>query len=203
LIWFGIHQRFTGPLFRLEDFEQSTGSHQNPLALALRLAIEVVGAGGGALIAGRVGEEPSDGCSISGGEQRSFTAETPLVRDRAFSALLCDVGNDRVLTRAPEGQFRFGAASAVLGMEKVRHLGFDQGVVAEVRTGTHQGWLVLWDVPDLSTDFIDLGRELARTVGSMLDRYALLDAIEVGAAARTRLSLARDVHDSIVQFLAG
>ena len=31
----------------------------------------------------------------------------------------------------------------------------------------------------------------------------MLDAIEAGAAARTRLSLARDVHDSIVQFLAG
>jgi len=37
----------------------------------------------------------------------------------------------------------------------------------------------------------------------LLERYALLDAIEAGAAVRTRLSLARDVHDSIVQFLAG
>jgi signal transduction histidine kinase len=37
----------------------------------------------------------------------------------------------------------------------------------------------------------------------LLDRYALLDAIEAGAAVRARLSLARDVHDSIVQFLAG
>jgi signal transduction histidine kinase len=37
----------------------------------------------------------------------------------------------------------------------------------------------------------------------MLDHDALLCAIEEGAAARTRLSLARDVHDSIVQFLAG
>jgi signal transduction histidine kinase len=37
----------------------------------------------------------------------------------------------------------------------------------------------------------------------MLDRYALFDAIEAGAAVRARLSLARDVHDSIVQFLAG
>ena len=37
----------------------------------------------------------------------------------------------------------------------------------------------------------------------MLERHVLLQAIETGAAARTRLSLARDVHDSIVQFLAG
>jgi signal transduction histidine kinase len=39
--------------------------------------------------------------------------------------------------------------------------------------------------------------------GALLERYALLEAIEAGAAIRTRLSLARDVHDSIVQFLAG
>ena len=37
----------------------------------------------------------------------------------------------------------------------------------------------------------------------MLERDALLSAIEESAAARTRLSLARDVHDSVVQFLAG
>ena len=36
-----------------------------------------------------------------------------------------------------------------------------------------------------------------------MSRRALLSAIENNAAARTRLSLARDVHDSIVQFLAG
>jgi signal transduction histidine kinase len=62
---------------------------------------------------------------------------------------------------------------------------------------------VLWNIRDLSADYIDLGRELGRAAGAILDRHALVDAIEAGAAARTRLSLARDVHDSIVQFLAG
>ena len=61
----------------------------------------------------------------------------------------------------------------------------------------------MWDVPNLSTDYVEVGRELGAAAGAILDRYVLLDAIETGAAARTRLSLARDVHDSIVQFLAG
>jgi signal transduction histidine kinase len=77
------------------------------------------------------------------------------------------------------------------------------GLVVEVQTGTQQGWLAVWDIPDLSVDFIDFGRELGRSIGGMLDRFALHSAIEIGAAARTRLSLARDVHDSVVQFLAG
>jgi signal transduction histidine kinase len=203
LIWFGVHQRFGRLSTPVEDFDLVAGAHQNPFVGSLRLAIESVGAGSGALFVGRVGEEPSDGCSIVDGEQRSFTAEQPLVGAANFSALLCDIRRDRALTRPQAGQFRFGAASAVLNMDEIRRLGLTQGMVAEVRTGTYQGWLVLWDVPDLSTDFLDYGRELARTVGALLDRYALLDAIEAGAAVRTRLSLARDVHDSIVQFLAG
>jgi len=62
---------------------------------------------------------------------------------------------------------------------------------------------VLWDIADLSVDYLELGVELGRAAGAMLDHDALLCAIEESAAARTRLSLARDVHDSIVQFLAG
>jgi signal transduction histidine kinase len=118
-------------------------------------------------------------------------------------ALLCDIAGDRALTRLPEGRFRFVAASEVIDLDEARGLGLTEGLIAEVRTGTQQGSLALWGVPDLSTDYIDLGRELGRAAGAILDRHALLSAIESGAAARTRLSLARDVHDSIVQFLAG
>jgi signal transduction histidine kinase len=63
--------------------------------------------------------------------------------------------------------------------------------------------LLLWDMADPSVDYLELGRELGRAAGAVLDHDALLSAIEEGAAARTRLSLARDVHDSVVQFLAG
>jgi signal transduction histidine kinase len=94
-------------------------------------------------------------------------------------------------------------ASEFIDVKEAERLGVREGVAAEVRTGTQQGWLVLWDIPDLSADYIDLGRELGRVAGAMLDRHTLLAAIETGAAARTRLSLARDVHDGIVQFLAG
>jgi signal transduction histidine kinase len=75
--------------------------------------------------------------------------------------------------------------------------------MSSVHTGTHEGWLVLWDVADLSVDFLEVGTELGRAAGAVLDRESLLTAIEEGAAARARLSLARDVHDSVVQFLAG
>lgn len=203
LIWFGIHVRATRLFFRIEDFESGLDRQQSPLAQALNLPMQVAKAKGGALLVGPVGEEPCDGFSIAGPDRCAFSTEQPLIRDSEHSAFLYDLKSDGALTRLPESHFQFLAASDLLDLKRARDLGFGEGLVAEVRTGTQQGWLVLWDIPDLSTDYIDLGRELGRAAGFILDRHALLTAIETGAAARTRLSLARDVHDSIVQFLAG
>jgi signal transduction histidine kinase len=206
LIWFGIHQRFAGSFFRVEEFEAGLEERENPLARALGFAMQASQARSGALVVGEVGEVPSDGFAIVGGQSRSFTAERPLVRDTAEmadAALLYDVPANRALTRPPEGRFRFLTASEVIDLDEARQLGLTQGLIAEVRTGTQQGWLVLWNVPDFAADYIELGRELGSAAGAILDRHALLSAIASGAAARTRLSLARDVHDSIVQFLAG
>lgn len=203
LIWFGIHERAARLFFRIEDFESGVDEKQGPLAHALDLTMQIANARAGGILVGPTGEEPSDGFSISESGQRSFSTERPLVRDPRHSAFLYAVSRDRAVTRVSDAQFQFLAASALLDLDQLRAIGIGDGVVAEVRTGTQRGWLILWDIPDLSTDFIDLGRELGRAAGFILDRHALLAAIETGAAARTRLSLARDVHDSIVQFLAG
>ena len=205
LIWFGIHQRFARTFVGVEDLEAAVREGQNPLAMSLGFAMRASKAAGGAVIVGLVGEEAADGFTIHGDAVRNFTAERPLVRRfrSGETALLFDMPANRALTRPPEGRFDFFAASDVLDASEARRLDLTRGLIAEIGTGTHHGWLVLWDVPDLSTDFLDFGRELAATVGALLGRYALLDAIEACAAVRSRLSLARDVHDSIVQFLAG
>lgn len=203
LIWFGIHQRRTNLLLRPDLLDPPLGQRGNPLTLALGFALAQSGASAGAIIIGAAGEEPSDGFIIIDGHSRGFTAERPLTASLAPPAFLFDLEKGRALTREPEGRFRFLTASDVLDLGEARELGLGEGVGAEIRTGTQHGWLVLWGVRDLSTDHIDFARELGRAAGADLDRHALLAAIESSAAARTRLSLARDVHDSIVQFLAG
>jgi signal transduction histidine kinase len=203
LIWFGIHQGFSRVFFRAEDFEGAIGEDENPLARALGLTMKVSGAKSGILMVGSVGEEALDGFTIVAGEGHGFSADKQLVRDCSWTAFLYDMPNGRALTRQPEGRFRFGSAAEVVDLDEAHRLGLTSGLIAEVRTGTRQGWVALSGISELSTDFIDLGRELGRAAGALLDRHALLAAIENGAAARTRLSLARDVHDSIVQFLAG
>lgn len=203
LLWFGIHQHRSRLSFHADDLLAEFGERDNPLARALEFAMTLVGARSGVLLVGALGEDLSDGYAINGARARSFNVEHPLVRCLDLSTLLFDIGEDHALTRRQEGQFRFSAASEKLDLAEAHKLGLEEGLIAEVRTGTLQGWLVLSQIPDMSTDYIDLGGEIGRAIGSILDRHALFTAIETGAAARTRLTLARDVHDSVVQFLAG
>jgi signal transduction histidine kinase len=203
LIWFGIHQRRTNLFFRADKFEAAMDLRDNPMVRGLEIALRSSGAGAGALMIGPAGEEPTDGFAISGAGPRGFNIERPLIRDSKAGVLLFDIDSNRALTRPFQGRFRFLRAADAIDVDEARKLGLGEGVAAEVHTGTQHGWLILWDVPDLSADYLELGRELGRVAGTILDRHALLAAIETGAAARTRLSLARDVHDGIVQFLAG
>jgi signal transduction histidine kinase len=203
LIWFGMHQRRTQLFFRVEDFDAGLDERENPLARGLAFAMRRSGAAGGVLMVGTAGDDSFDGLAVSDGASRNFSVERPLVSYTAAPAFLYDVAGNRALTRPSEGRFRFLAATDVINLDQVLQLGLTEGLIAEVRTGTLKGWLVLWGIADLSTDYIDVGRELGNAAGAILDRHALLSAIESGAAARTRLALARDVHDSIVQFLAG
>lgn len=202
LIWFGIHQSSTRLFFRIDDFEALGEPQRDSLARALAMAMTIADARSGMLIMRADRDEPFEGPRQVDGEPGAVSVEQ-FALGGAAKSLMFDVARDRALTKNARGWSRFAAASQLLDLAEARQLGLGQGVAAEVRTGTQQGWLVLWDMADLSTDFVDLARELARVVGTFLDRHALLEAIERGVAARTRLSLARDVHDSVVQFLAG
>jgi len=203
LIWFGVHQRFTRLFFRIDEFEARLGSQDDPGEAALAFAMKVAGAPAGVLLLNRSGGDRFEGPRITGAGVMTARIDRPLVRDPAFSAFLCDVPRDRALTRQPERRARFARAAEVIDIDAARQIGLDEGLIAEVRSGTDSGWLVLWGIADLSVDYVDFGRELGRAVGAILDRHALVSAIEISAAANTRLSIARDVHDSIVQFLAG
>jgi signal transduction histidine kinase len=202
LMWFGNHQRHTRAFFRLDEFNSRFGSNEEPFGLALGVALQVTGARCGALLVSDSGGAFSGLRVDPAGVSRVSLDRAP-ARDSIAPVFLFDRARDRALARLPERRFRFARASSLLEPAAIAALGLTVGLAAEVSTGTAAGWILLWDVPDLSTDFLDVGAELGNAAGAVLDRHALLRAIEEGAAAGTRLSLARDVHDSLVQFLAG
>jgi signal transduction histidine kinase len=202
LIWFGIHQRFTRLAFRADEVDTGFAKDQ-PLAAALTVAMGAAEASSGALLVRTAEGETFAGTIISDAGAFAAQSDRPLVTDAGLDALLFDASKNRSLTTVHDRHFRFAPAAEALDLAEMRRLGIEQGLIAQVRSSTQEGWLVLGGIAELSTDYIDLGAELGRAVGIQLDRHELLSAIEERAAAGTRLSLARDVHDSIVQFLAG
>jgi signal transduction histidine kinase len=204
LIWFGIHQRLVGLSYRFDDPGAGPGEDRDPLALALEQSMVAAGARSGLLLMRNASGGRFAGPVISAGELSNAAIERPLVSQPAFGIpLLFDQARNRALTVTSTRRRRFARSASVLDQDEAAQLGLTQGVIAEVRTGMAEGWLVLEDIPDLSSDYIELARELALAAGSVIERSALFAATEEGAAARARLALARDVHDSIVQFLAG
>ena len=90
-----------------------------------------------------------------------------------------------------------------IGPETASTLALREGIAIPVRSDAGEGVLFLEAVRSLSTDHIDLGEQIAAEVAAHFQRHALLKAAEESAEARSRLALARDLHDSVVQFLAG
>jgi signal transduction histidine kinase len=202
LIWFGIHQQFARLFFGVDELDRRLGRDEDPVLQALAFAMDSAHATCGALLLRSGDEQPFAGVWVAGDGPRPARIDQPLEREDP-GVVLFDLAKDRSLSARSDGWYRFVPASKLLDSQALGELTATEGLVSPVRTGTREGWLVLWDIPDLSVDFLELGAELGRAAGAVLDHDALLSAIEEGAAARTRLSLARDVHDSVVQFLAG
>ena len=62
---------------------------------------------------------------------------------------------------------------------------------------------ILWSIDALHSDHLELGQQLSVRLAQVIEHNALISARQEGAIARERMSLARDLHDGIVQFLAG
>ena len=65
------------------------------------------------------------------------------------------------------------------------------------------GLFILWSIDALHSDHLELGNQLSVQLAQLIEHRALVAARQEGAIARERMSLARDLHDGIVQFLAG
>jgi signal transduction histidine kinase len=81
--------------------------------------------------------------------------------------------------------------------------GIAEGVGLPLSGLTGRGELLLCDIDGLSADHVGLGVLLAREITGAFDRQATLTLAKETALARVRDSLARDLHDSVAQSLAG
>lgn len=202
LIWFGANQWRSGLITRTGSPTAEPVLDESPQETGLRAATNSLQAGRGVLVWREHGKKEADVFHATDGKL-SVTRMSGKPLETVTTPFLYDVGHDRALRMEDNRDFRTFPASEFIPAEAAKALGLGEGLAVPIKTGSGEGELFLEDLPHLSSDYINLGESIALDIVSLIERHALILAIEDSAEARSRLTLARDLHDSVVQFLAG
>lgn len=201
LIWFGVNHGFTGTSIR-RDRLLPEPSLTSPFESALEGARQASAAQGGLLLwRGAKGDylQVVDHAGLL-----SATAAPSSGRmNWGTTPFLFDIERDRAFAHRGDRRARFFAASEAIEKELATDAGIVSGLALPLQTDTGSGIMLLGGIAGLTTDHIEFGQHLADAVASHIERHALLSAVEQNAVSSARLALSRDLHDSIVQFLAG
>jgi signal transduction histidine kinase len=202
LIWFGVRRRFAVGSFLSAAALDEAASDEPPLSAGLRHAMRATRATGAVAI----WKSADGGWEKLRLEDGTSTSSEPFEGERQQQAnkpFLFDARRDRALVLADAGVPQFASARSFLGEELLDEIAPVQGIAIPVRSKLGNGLFLLWGVRDLHSDHLELGDRLTSELAQLIERFSLLAAMRESAIARERLSLARDLHDGIVQFLAG
>lgn len=202
LIWFGINHGFSALGSLKDDLLGPIAPDEPPLESAVRRAATRTAASSALLI-----WRDSDFGEVVAVKLDEGEIETVVVtgsqRTIPSQPFLFDVRNNRGFCRDSDRRMQFSSADRLIDTNLALRFGMDEGLAVPLRTAAGEGLLLLCTIHSLCTDHVEFGGALGQAVAAHIQRHALLTAVREGAGARARLSLARDLHDSIVQFLAG
>lgn len=202
IVWAGL--RLNDPRFGTFDPKRST-SGQAYLGELLRAALEAGSASSGALVwAGK--EAPRARLARIGSKGTLTTGEidhVPPAPDslEAMPALF-DLERRRAIVVAPDDEFA-AHRNADIDQGLLRQLNFASGISVPLNGATGRGRLVLTGFPLMGWDHLRLAQALGAEVVHALDREAFEIAERDAALTRLRQAVARDLHDSVAQSLAG
>src|SRR4030095_11555392 len=204
LIWFGANQWRTAYYLPDEELLSRPVLEESPLENGLRGAMAGVGAKSGAFVWREPGRDEFHGLAIRDGEVSVVRLPLRNIADRwAASPFLYDLARNRGLRRDPDRNLAQILPLDLVQSKAIDELHLGEGLAIPVRSDSGEGSLFLARVANLSTDHIDLGHQVAADVSVHIQRHELLKAAEESAEARSRLSLARDLHASVGQLITG
>jgi signal transduction histidine kinase len=202
LVWFGANQWIAWPQLRpLDEPGRSTGGDR--FLAALEVGMAAVGARRGTLLWREAGNDKIEIVSSPAPNRISAALGGTVVLPELPGSLLFDVRRDHVLMRADTSGWRFLRASEIMPSALGDVLDGPEGLAIPIATGTTVGLAVFQSVRGLSTDHLDFAARVGREMGSRLQESALFAAVEERSMGKARIAVARDLHDSVVQFLAG
>jgi signal transduction histidine kinase len=202
LIWFGLQRREQ----HVEHFTESPGAADGalpPLEEGLAYAIEQSGAEGGAIAWEEI-DEPDIELRTVGIAARSHRLDPQsFASESGFGtvARLFSADRNRHLLAVREG--RPIVAARPIAEPLADLLGIGEALALPFSGTTGRGEILLVGIPGVCADHVALGALLAREVAAGFDRHSSLVLSRESALARARDGLARDLHDSIAQSLAG
>ena len=200
LIWFGINKWGARPGSSIERaLSRSAGS--DPLECGVRAAMTALHARTGSALWRSDPAEKISGFTLSEGEISFADFDQSALAQIPRHPLLYDLTRMRGLTR--DGSLAIATIAELAGTQVQSAFGLSEGLAIPLRTAAGEGLLFFQGVAALSTDHIEVAEQIADAIEAHIQRHALVESAQESAAARSRLSLARDLHDSVVQFLAG
>jgi len=199
VIWFGVHQWRARIPSDAEELLAEPRLDRSPQETGLAASMQALGATSGAIIWLESGSETTGFSSRESELAIAGFAAAPRIASAPF---LYDVARKRSLMRDSERNLVSGNPVDLIGEEVVAAFSLGEGLAVPVRIDSGEGQLFVEGLR-LSTDHLDIGDQLAGDLAAHIQSHALLRAAAEGAEARSRIALARDLHDSVVQFLAG
>lgn len=119
--------------------------------------------------------------------------------DRVF---IFDCKLKRALVHRDEGAAQTLRVEAPIDPRLAEQAG-DAGLAIPVKADGYGGLFILSNIPGMCSDDLEAGKRVGEEFSAALQRSSVLAMSEEAAVSRTRLALARDLHDSVVQLLAG
>lgn len=202
-IWFLVHGRPAPPAW--ESADELDGQ---PVRPAMRRAAATLRARR-VVIAWTQDEEPWINVAAEGDgeatearlgpeEYRGFAPEA--AGGRSF---LFDVRRKRGLARDPDDPRRLRALRDDFDPAFAERFDVARGLAIPFRAREHEGELFALGIEGLCSEDLGAAETLAGEIVALFDRASMVAVSEEAAVSRARMALARDLHDSVVQVLAG
>ena len=204
MVWLSAEQRTTRAL-PMPKTPGTVGARRNAVLVDMLAFARATLQGTGAAIAIGRGEEPWTEVLRDTGDAVIHDRLGPDVFDGGFGepncAALIDLGHARrIMTRARSFPI---ALPGPFGAPLAAHCNVDDGILVTFETASGPGQLLVWGIADMCVDDLPLVEAMGRHLSTELDREDMAELAQAASAAALRDALARDLHDSVAQFLAG
>lgn len=207
LMAFGRHlERVVAELSRLSDpVQESAGDREPPMRELLGHTINVFGARRGAII-WNDGEEPYARAMLY--DRGVFTLQDlpPTTDDwlvashLAHAPFLFESASGMTITRSGA---RPSTETAPLAANVVQAFALARALVFPVSAEGLRGWVLILDSDDSASEDLAVAAVVGAQLSVSLERWHTQKVRRETAAAELRMRVARDLHDGVLQFLAG